>query len=196
MSTANEAKPSSKPSAKQIEDKEIITLDTVLNSEKSEGDIIPGIRKDAKIGVRGNSNQKLIGTGANLKEYEKFLVRPSLEVIPPAFRGAPPSSKVNGVQIVERTMPPKKIEPELVVNLNSMIIFKEKRTPFQYLFPKGSVEENQKLKATSIELMVPVGNSFTSHEFLFIEYKGTKTLKEQIRDKKIELNIIKEEDEF
>lgn len=159
-----------------------------LNGEKSVMDELPGITTDTKqFGMKPRVKQELRGTGANLVEFEKFLVKPKIISIPSPYPGVPATARVSEVSVMEMTQPKRKIEPDLVngnfekgiTGLNQLIIFKDSKVPFQYLFPAGSVNENEKLKAKSEMITMKDGSR---RDVLFMELRGGETLETQIRN--------------
>lgn len=160
-----------------------------------------GIEESKTIGIRKQQQVKPIATGANLSSFQRFLVKIKLQTILSKIPGVPNTSKVSEATVIELVGSPSKVEPDLIngnikkgiIGMNEQVIFKEQKTPFIFLFPKDKVSENEKLKATSEMLQVnQAGHSFLK-EFLFLEYKGGPTLKEQIKAKNIELGNETEE---
>ena len=165
------------------------------NEEKSlldEEVVIAGIQ--TKAGIGSNKNQVLVGNGSKLEKYERYLVQIKLRQIPASQPGLPSTSIVTSARVMERTVTEKKIEPSLVngvlkegiLGLNDYILFKDQRVPFQYWFKLGKVRENESLKATSKNILCNAidNGRLVSYfrEMLFLEYEGTKTLKEQIQE--------------
>jgi hypothetical protein len=145
-------------------------------------------------GVRKASENitKPVATGSNYEEFEKFLVQLKLVNIPSPIPNTPAEVKLVSAKVSDRTSKVKKLEPKLVygdkkfLGLNEQFIL-DARVPVQLWFPKDSVKENDTLKATSEKILVQEEGGFVHFKtFYFFEYKGSKTLKEQVEEFKKE----------
>jgi len=156
--------------------------------------MIGKVEPEKTFGVRKKGEIVLtpVATGSNYKDFEKFLVQLTITLIPSQFPGAPAENKVTGAKVSDMTRKSQKLEPKLVygdktsLGLNEQFIL-DARVPIQLWFPTGAVKENDRLKATSEEILIQEEGGFVhKRTFFFFEWKGGKTLREQVEEFKKE----------